>query len=74
MVLEILKILNFVVTVLIIFVVVEIGLCYLKEFICGVGDQYQSWRNFKYWLERDTRLIDLEYAVKEIKEKVAKNG
>lgn len=69
-----LEILNFVAMVSLIFLVVAIGLYYLKEFICGVVDEYQSWRNFKYWLKREERLIDLEHAVKEIKEKVEKNG
>ena len=76
-----LEILNFVAMVSLIFMVIAISLYYLMGFIRGVGDEYRSWRNFKYWLERDyrlievdTRLIDLEHVVKEIKEKVEKNG
>ena len=68
-----LEILNFVAMVSLIFMVVAIGLYYFMGFICGVGDEYRSWRNFKYWLERDERLIELEHVVKEINEKVANN-
>ena len=69
-----LEILNSVATVSLIFMVVAIGLYYFKELIKGIGEEYQSWRRFKYWVENESRLTCLEYEIKEIKEKVAKNG
>ena len=76
----VLEILNFVAMVSLIFMGVAIGLYYLTGFLRTVGDEYRSWRNFKYWLDRDYRLIDLgsrlmdlEHVVKKIKEKVEIN-
>jgi hypothetical protein len=76
----VLEILNFVAMVSLIFMVVAIGLYYLTGFMRCVGDEYRSWRHYKYWLDRDYRLIDLgsrlmdvEHVVKKIIEKVEIN-
>ena len=69
-----LEILNFVATVSLIFMVIAIGLYYFIDFIKGISEEYQSQRRFKYWVENESRLTCLEYEIKEIREKVEKNG
>ena len=69
------EILNFLANIALILLLIAITLYFLSGFARNVyemGEDYIRLR--KLWYEREEKLIDLEYAVKEIKEKVAKHG
>ena len=70
-----LEILNFVANVALILLLIAITLYFLSGFAQNVYEMGEDYiRLKKLWYEREEKLIDLEYAVKEIKEKVTKNG
>ena len=68
------EILNFLANVALILLLIAITLYFLSGFAQNVYEMGEDYiRLKKLWYEREEKLIDLEYAVKEIKEKVAKN-